>query len=1143
MAINDLKETFRPTLLIGVGGTGIKIAERIFTRAVAERSWLRDRLDVVAIDTDENDLRGLSVLENRQWIQVSTADRVAQLLDKNPEFEGDWFGPRRKLPHEILNMTLIDGAAQIRLLTRLALTHALKRRAIQQPLGDAVSRIAALNSRTVFGGALNVMLVGSLAGATGSGLFLPIALLIASLCRERSIAAEVRGLFLLPDVFVRSGTMLAGQIDNVHANAYAALKELNAINLFAGERGGAGDLRYEYAPGARVSRAEFPFTSVSLIDYENVRGGNLGRNLDNYLEMASRAIYVLLFTPIGQKVASVSVNDARAVSRAASQDTTNIYSGVGVSTIEYPANEIADYLTLKLANENLAGDWLRLDRSFFERQRRYEEQRAAGNLAARRPDQGQAFLEDLDQFAKKDRLPFFAEIDARLHPVVRDEKTYAETVEARYETYLDAILGEVIARFWARENLRPVRGRTMIDSSQLRSQVAMTDMVRRLETTLDEDLRAIDAALPVAPEDDFVNILLTADDLGEGEWRPFHLQSYLIKDGPHLIEVRAFLYALARRTAERRAKLDPRQKRRLLYTQSNVFDTDRAGDPTDRRSPKTIETAREVAERGLLSRWVRGSPDDFRESYAAYFNTSVQALRAFAEEEIRSKVLDLLADEVAGLERHYAGLFLELRAIFERLTQDADLLEGRHSAEARATNGNVFVNADREAKAAVWAELRTASGGLHLEEAANKTLGRDVYRRYRADKRQRVSTDFVALGGVFKNAIVDGFARSTVRRDFRSHYDIGIVEAVKRESQRNREDWKARLRALVGLVSSQSDPFLTLVDQGHGQRSMYWAVHPDVRRDIADDREFETLFTFNQGEQPLLADAFSPKHLMCFNSKVLLELVHLTKIQAGDRAGHTINAAAPGHYFGAYARMIDGLIEEDLDARAKSPHITPHLDAGWHRPGALPEISPDLARALRNDTYRALAIALGVGLISFGTHYGQRLAAFSTLGRVAASGVATDLVASHDWWDVTGAFLARSELVRATDRFWKETLHRLETGETLEHQPMQALADPAFVAAILRLSVPRDDEMRREERTRALLTGWISAASDVIDVTSRELAAPGRRARRDQAVKATRTGAFDLLRQDGVRQETLSSIERVFDRAVEEARAVVGTGE
>ncbi len=516
-------------------------------------------------------------------------------------------------------------------------------------------------------------------------------------------------------------------------------------------------------------------------------------------------------------------------------------------------------------------------------------------------------------------------------------------------------------------------------------------------------------------------------------------------------------------------------------------------------------------------------------------------MRAFAEEEIRAKVLDLLADEIVGLERHYAGLFLELRAIFERLSQEADLLEGRHGAEMRATNGSVFVNADREAKAAVWADLRTASGGLHLAEAANKTLGRDVYRQYRNDRRLRVSTDFGALGSVFVRAIVEDFSRSAVERDFRSQYDIGIVEAIKRDSQRMRQDWKARLRALVDLVSSQSDPFLTLTDQGHGQRSMYWAVHSDVRRDIADDREFETLFTFNQGEQPLVAEAFSPKQLMCFNSKVLLELVHLTKVQAGEQAPRSVTAPAPGRYYEAYAHMIDGLIEEDLNPRAKSPHITPHLDAAWHRPGMLPEISPELSRAQRNDTYRALAIALGLGLITFDTHYGQKVAGFSTLGRVGALGSSADLVASHDWWEVTGSFLAHSELVRATERFWKETTQRLGLGESVDPDPFNALSDPALVADILRLSVPRDDEARREARTRALLAGWIAALADLVDVTARDFAAPGRQAQHNQAVKAARAGAFEALRRDGIRQETLGSIGRVFDRAVEDSRAALGS--
>jgi tubulin-like protein len=1132
------REEFRPTLLVGIGGTGIKIADRIYRMTLDQHAWFGDRLTVMGLDTDENDMRQVRSMDRRRVLKLSSNERVYQLLDKHPSVEPAWFGPRSRLPHEILNMTLLDGAAQIRLLTRLALQHQLWIGGSQQSrlsleLGAEIGRIAAVNSRTKFEGAINIMMVGSLAGATGSGSFIALALLLGDLCRDRRITAEVHGMFLMPDVYVRGGSMLTSQIDNVMANAYAALKELNAVNLLAGRRGDYMEFDYEYAPGRRIAEGGFPFRTISLIDYENTKGSNLGRNLDNYFAMATRAAYITLFTPIGQKVKSVSVNDARAITMAASQGTNNMFASVGVSAIEYPADEIADYLVIRLALQNLEGDWLRLDRSYFERIRRYEEQRAAGNLAARKPDQGQVFLEDLQQFATKDRLQFFAEIHERLNPVLVDAQGN-ERAEPLHIQYLDAVVAEVTSRFWARTRLAEAKGRAQIDASQLKPVSTLTESVRKLEHMLDSDLREIDASLVSVPEDDFINILLTADDMSEAEWRPFHLESYLIKGGPHLVQVRAFLYALAKEIASRKAGIDHKQRRLQLFRRANDIDPDHGLNPTTRRSPRTLEIARDVANRGMINRMRKGSPDDFMQSYTDYYNASLRMLQNYAQDVISAKVLDLLLDEIHGLDRHLSGLFLELRTIFTRLEQDAQVAERRHGSEYNVSDGYVWINADDTAKSEAWQEMSRRAVGLRLADDANRTLSLGVYRQFRENRRQRTTTDFAELGKIFLKATRDDFARTAVETDFRSLYDFGVIEAVKRESIRLKQDWKARLRTLIDLVSSQSEPFVTLTDTNHGQRSMYWAIHPSVQEDINDATEFDNLFTFTQGEQPLIEEVFSKRQLLCFNSRVLLELTHFAKLNPGDARRQNINATAQGGYFRAYSRMVDSLIEEDLDpAGGKSPHITPHIDAAWHRPGVLPEISPDIGRAQRAETYRGFAIATALGLIEFNQDYGKSIAEFNTLGKVRKGGVVGALANTHDLWTVVKSFSRQSQYARATIRYWSELKQRAREGEQLRIDPLARLAAPSLAATFLGMAVARDESAEREAACRQILAGWIDVLSDWMAVARVDLAESGRRQQVERLVQEARETALATLRENGVRSETLIALDRLFSSAVE----------
>jgi len=848
-------EDFRPTLLVGVGGTGCDIAERVHRLALEAEMGRQGRIGILGLDTDANDMRRMRGLEQRSQVRFSTPDTVYQLLDKSPGLEQDWFGPRDRLSQDILNMSLVDGAAQIRLLTRLAFHYALARSGIDIQISDALATLARHSARDRFEGVVNVMLVGSLAGATGSGSFLQVALLLAALGRDRNVPVDVRGLFLLPDIFVRGAGLPREQVPNVLANAYAALKELNAINNKAGTRGDQTPFEFEYAPGRRVLEGGQPFRSLALIDFENTRGGSYGRNFEAYKAMAARAAYQLIFSPIGQKTASVGVNDARARLAAAAEGTHNLYAGLGVSAIEYPVREIVEYLTLRLAQENLGGDWLRLDRAYFDRVRRYEDQKRDGNLSIRPPDQGSSFLEDLDTLALKDNLIFFREIHTRLNPEVRSDDESLPEVRPRHQSFLDAVLRELLDRFWSTERMAEVRRRQMLDSTQFRSQTALVDNVRKMEFQLDGDLGALDNALKFLPEDLFRAVLLTGDDFSEAEWREYHLQTYIIKGGPHLVEVRAFLYALQQEIASERAKLDPAGARGRVLRAASIFDDTRGKEPTERRSPKILETARKAANGGFLDR-LRKRSEQFAEEYVSYYNGSMSSLRAYAEHGLKLKVLDLLGNEVEEFSRALAGLFVELGAVFSRLSQQVGNEEARHNPEAGLVDGNVPVYADTVSKRALWDDLARRASGLRLGEDANRKLAQAVYRQYRDDRRERRPTNIAQLGSLFSRAIVDDFARTEVDTSFRGAYDFSIVEAVKRQSATRGEDWMAQLRRLVDLVSSQSEPFLSLTDQNDGQRVIFWAVNPAIRTEVNDADAYSGLFTFQQGEAPLEGDEF-----------------------------------------------------------------------------------------------------------------------------------------------------------------------------------------------------------------------------------------------------------------------------------------------
>ncbi len=1124
-------EGVRPTLLVGVGGTGCDIAERVHRVAMAEGVNRNHRIGIIGLDTDANDMRRLKQLDQRSRIQFSTPDTVYRLLDKHPDLERTWFGPRSGLSHSVQTMSLVDGAAQIRLLTRLALHDTLARGDLERRVGDELAALARHRSSGPFEGTVNVLLVGSLAGATGSGCFLQVALLLAEIGRARNIPVDVRGLFLLPDIFVRGASLPRDQIQSVLANAYAALKELNAVNNLTTGVGEQTDFSFEFAPGRHIAEGGKPFRSVALLDFENTRGGSYGRDFDAYKTMSARIAFQLIFSPIGEETASRSINNSRADMAAAAKGTHNIFAGAGISAIEYPVREIAQYLTLRLAQDSLGGDWLRLDRAFFDRVRRYEQQRADGVTSATAPDQARSYLEDLDTLAKKDRIAFFVEVRGRLFPEVRSEPGAAPEEQPRHLSFLARLQAELIDRFWSVERLAEIKARQILDVTNLKNKNVLTDSVRRLELQLNDDLAALDRALRTVPDDLFTALLLTGDDLLPSDWRDYHLQSYIIKGGPHLVEVRAFLYALGEAIAVEKSSLNADAVRERVMRAANVFDDARGPSPQDRGSPAVIKKARAAATRRFYEVWKPG-PEQFIADYVTYYNGSLTSLRSYAEQQLRWKALDLLEAEVRDLSRTLGGLFVELQGILSGLTKELAQEEARHAASAGLVNGNVPVYADAAAKQQIWEDVSRRAVGLRLGEDANMKLTRAIYGRYREDRRERRPVDIAAVGRLFASAITEDFARREVETSFRSSYDLSIVAAVKRQAALLGEAWEEQLRRLVDLVSSQSEPFLSLGDAADGQKVIYWAVNPQVREDIADRDLYAGLFTFQQGEQPLEAEEFSRHELLCMNSRVNLELRHLAKLFPPAAGARNVNRPTQGAYAQAYEAMIDDIVNAEL-AGAAARSFTPHLDCNWHRPGTLPEIFPEQGAAIRRDKASAFVLGLALGLISFVSDYGRRVTEFSTVGKGGGGGTHARLAETHDAWEVAKALDRRADLVRATRRLWSELEGQFEQGRTPAGDPTAALLAPAVLAQLLRISVNRQEGAVRDAKVVEFVGAWAAMLRRLAALSRPDLAEPGQQSLVEAWIGTARVETFGLLAADGIREETLRVLDRLCGQGLE----------
>jgi len=1155
-----MPDEFRPTLLVGIGGTGCTIAEAVHAKAIATEVGQRGKIAVVGVDTDENDMKRMKSVERQNIVRLSAPQTIYNIAEQLKGEISSWFPPVQTLPSEVRSMTLLDGAMQIRLLTRLGLHNALSRAGVDRTFANTIRRLAEHDSKDVKVGHINIMMVGSLAGATGSGSFVQVALILRDICRENNLGSSVRGLFLLPDVFITAGGLPKDQHFNVRANGYASLKELNAVNVAVTGRRSEGYERaftYEYAPRKSLRTDGLPFDSITLIDYEDMKGGNLSSSLESYRNMAARAVYLQLFSPLGARLASVTVNDARQKMAAAAQGETELISGVGVSAVVYPVDDIREYLTYSFAQENLAGDWLRLDDMYRVRVQRYQDQRAQGTTDTTPPDQGLAYVEDLEALANRERNAFFREIYEKSNPRVVDEKTAEEYQKPLQQTYLEELLSHCLTLFWDNAALKPIRGRPPLDPSHLDNNQTIPDTVRRSERQLDDDLRKLEDAVRDKPGDIFQNLMANADGSPEAEWRPYHLQTYIIRGGPHLVQVRYFLFQLRQELESLQTQLDPAGAYLKLFLLANQFDNDRGKKPTTRGTPKITQEARDASNPGMFKRMFGGG-STFKDRYVDYYNTSRRHLIEFAESSVKLKVVTELYNEVDALLKEINFLFLELATLKDKLAAEAKRLESKHKTGSGALEGNRYVYADEACKRELWAELRDETAGLRQAEEANKTLASSLYAKYREGRRRRRGgSGDTDLGRLFHTAIIDRFARVAVSEDFRSVYDFSVLTAIRREAElanknrkeSEREDWRRLLRHVISVVGSQSEPFLSLNRIESGQRIMFWAVHPSIKEELNDDAEFAALFTLNEGEAPLVMSEFSTRELLCMNARVNLDLRDIRKLNPGEGSGGRINVhdVGPGSYYLAYRDMVDDIIRgeiENPDAPA-SKYFTPHVDYRWHRPGMLPEIFPEQDSQVWVDLFKSFIIGIAFDILQQRQHYGRTKTFFETAGRMETGGISRELVDGGDDWTVFQALGERPDLIRAAQTFWAQKMQSAPAkdgplNDWFRGVPaVAALAGPEsrVLYRLLFISQQRRDAERRDKCVRALVSWYADLLMALAHEHRGDMESIGRHQLIEDILTEEREKTFASLRDAITQEETLRQLQTLHEQGIGDFRS------
>ncbi len=275
------------TIYVLLGGTGMKVGLRLRKRILeAFGTGQLPFQQFLWLDTDARDLDGQKIGEEPEmerrlrfqpddYINLTLPhERIREFLanPSNHPWLWEWM-TQETLINLGNNAQAVNGAAQMRAIGRLAFTNRFEE--FRQKYTERIGRLrqpgvadeAARQGFQLEQDAIEVVLICSLAGGTGSGSFLEAARWMKELTGADNV--RIGAYLMLPSVFEERVRGMPDQWMDIQANAYAALQELNDIAARAYRREGAMPLwigRYS------IDRAVgFPFDEAFLVDAENDR--------------------------------------------------------------------------------------------------------------------------------------------------------------------------------------------------------------------------------------------------------------------------------------------------------------------------------------------------------------------------------------------------------------------------------------------------------------------------------------------------------------------------------------------------------------------------------------------------------------------------------------------------------------------------------------------------------------------------------------------------------------------------------------------------------------------------------------------------------------------------------------------------------
>ncbi len=955
------------TLLIGLGGTGSRAVNKVVEKLQKNGKTINDgNICCAVLDTNKDDMAlingthtGVPVVgtSKNQKIGDYFADYMHKhILDWAPDSP------------QFREGSMLGGAAEMRVKSRIAFMDCVETGMIDD-IDAFINQALMLNNDSK----ISVMLVSSLSGGTGAGMFIQVALWL----RERLAGAQIvmRGIFLLPDVFI-------GTLDDIrnsrtktlrhYANAYAAVRELNAISKI--RNNGIIDIPEEIEidglfKSSEGAKGKPVFDFAFFIDYKDENGVTLS-SIRDYEAAVADLVYMQMYAPMTHTMYSEEDN----LFLESSKSIEPLYGSCGTSYAVYPVEDVLEFCRLRAVQESLTAGWRRIDDEIIALKAEAEERRKEGYSGSTTIDEQAKYIEIYErETAKREggiKDPFFASIADEAFNLTKGNVVNGEMQYIPSDKVADLLKGITngnISSLVTSATYNPAR--YIINADEfVAAEHSVEELIKRVQEDKDgfnNILRNFDRARE-KHVDDIVSTVMSYTMTENMESVKNTIMSLFARKEDdrivfvHPVSARYMLLKLLRELKKTRERLNSvAVKAKVLADndeESPKFDNDATKGETEASAIAYLES----------KKWYQreeGFTNAFEKEYAEFINAKVTYCVKYLTESLIEGVFERLETRLTELLKKFETLFDDLQEVKTRVARE---LAGVAPAGNQG-NKNLIVYGRPEHKEAVYKSLKIdLSGGRGI----NRSVILALYGNLCAQKRPNTESNQKYLNlSIVETFIADAKAvfGEMITKDpenFKkvnlsiyaaickeSDYGITGNEAALTEVQRHR----TKFVECVNMLKRMAAPFLQYTKEevdDLGARQMLtkvtWGFHPDVVQ------EFDGLGAL-LGINPdtVQSDAYPTNELYCYRAVYNLRAELLPKF----------NELTGGKYYTSYQAVINGMLAMQTGSHGDQALVqTPHLDKRWHN--ILPYITSGMERKDHLSFYRGLWLAVAYRVLT-----------------------------------------------------------------------------------------------------------------------------------------------------------------------------------